>query len=205
MPSSVAIVFAILIGWPALKLAGALLSRPKWREFKRLGSELGRESWFGEAEQRIVSRIRKQAFGSGVNLLGPVIVVVGFAWLAVRALWSGRPFPRIRESRRELTALYAEELEVSARSPLFSDPRFWELLQLSTDLEMLRDPVAGILTVFAVILMMPLLAVAYVSVGLRTPVHKQLPRTPVRRQLETLQMLFASQASFAGHMLRPKG
>ena len=104
-----------------------------------------------------------------------------------------RPLPRLSGFREKLADQWAQDFGIRRDGPIFKDERLWRLVELSTDLAMLRDPVAGTLTIVVLTGMTPLIAAVYGAV---------IFRTSFRKARETLLMLITVQNDAAHHWSR---
>ncbi len=195
MPLPVLMASAILLGWPLLKLVATLISRPIWRRFQELSTQLKQDDSYGEAERALIDIKLKEAKGEPLQILMPIFVFAGgiaFAFAHPFSAFGQRSAAEsadrhvepesVDELRRELSDLESRMAKLGLElmrapprnSPLWSDSRFKMLEDISFRLSLLRYPVASLLTGVAALVVSPLI---FASEGLRAsawPVVRRL-------------------------------
>jgi hypothetical protein len=171
MPLPVLLASAILLGWPLLKLLATLLSRPKWKRIKELAADVRQDESYCPEERSLPDLQLAEAKGEPLQILMPILALTGgFAFAGVRL--AGAPFGRSRmaetvaELEQEILELELQranlELErpLSSKSPIWGDRRFQEMQELAFELALLRYPVASILTLLAIVIVAPFIAIS---------------------------------------------
>lgn len=167
MPLPVICLVAVLLGWPALKLAATVASRARWKRFKAMEQELLRDERLTDEDRQSLQVLRREAFGGVLELFMPVIVLVAMPALVFGELFGSRPSVVQHVKEAELGDAYTKKGSV-----LFRDPRFDQLAEWSVDLALLRYPVSSILGLTVLGMYLPLLLLANgLNVNLTTALH----------------------------------
>jgi hypothetical protein len=160
MPLPIVLAFAILLGWPSLKLAANVVSLPLWRELKEIRRGLLADAGLTDEDRAQVERIFTSAYGHPMEVLMPLIALVGIPVLAMTASRAGN----YREKMREYVRAQSSGLKdpfYNYRLKIFQLKKYWDMELISFELGMLRYPGSALLTVFVTILCMPLLLLAF--------------------------------------------
>ncbi len=86
MPPPVLFACTILIGWPLLKLAATLWSRPIWRKLRDISAEIKTDKNYGDAERSLVGFYMRAAKGEPLQLLPIPTFAGGIAFSIHRVL-----------------------------------------------------------------------------------------------------------------------
>ena len=161
MPSPVYVAVVGLIGWPLLKIATTLISRPLWKRLRAVRSDLDADQRYNDADRRVIADEVKDAHGNVLFLTVPFFAFFGaiafcFALFAMK----GRPREimarELGKANREIADMTARAYEGSHPDLLRKDPRFDKLNDLCMSLMLLRYPVCGIFCCVALVLNAPL-------------------------------------------------
>ncbi|QBR70224.1 hypothetical protein CU048_01820 [Beijerinckiaceae bacterium] len=173
MPPPVLLACMILLGWPSLKLIATLLSLPKWRRLRDLQRELKADVRYAEPEYKIIELQTKEAKGEPLQVLLPVLTLVGGVGFSLVEFYRIKPsnLPEldpnmeIEDLRQQIDELRYRLADIDLpdtlprSSALWKDSRFVDLQQLAFELAMLRYPVASIITGLSIIIVAPLVMI----------------------------------------------
>lgn len=152
MPPLVFFMFSILIGWPLIKLGATIASRPRWDRQRRLKADLEADPRYGRLEQRVVAEKFQEGKGSLGQLALPFVAFFGGLALVLgfpdREKDAAR-YDDIAVIRKKLFEVdYPEASETTFE--LLRDERFQALSLGAFELQMLRYPIATIMTAVAI-------------------------------------------------------
>lgn len=178
MPPPIVLAAAILLGWPLLKIAATLASRPLWKRARALAGQLKMDMWYDDAQRALIDDTIEDAKGEPLQILMPISVLAGgvalvFAHSFSRFVMDMRMADAAGREASEMEFRLAQlrlKLGVATRPPrgphIWTDERYRLLEDLSFRLSLLRYPVASLLTGLAALIVSPLI---FVAEGLRAP------------------------------------
>ena len=153
-PVSVALAFAILLGWPVIKLIAAALARPRWRRVHALREALLSDpAYQSEADRTVIDAEFAEARGQPIFLLMPVVVFFGGIAFAISELLGKSDLISDMNDLKGSPRF----ADLYGPSAITNDQRFHEFVDLSFTLNALHYPVCSALTLVALILVSPLI------------------------------------------------
>ena len=161
-PLPIDIALAVILLWPALKLAGAALARPKWLRLKALRASLLEKEGLSEKDKAQIRHSYSEAYGSPVEIVMPAVVLLGVPALAVHEI-ATRRFPADLEQHTR-DWIKASNLMLHGTpedAKIYDDPRFWELDGMAFEISLYRFPVASLVTGLAFLVTLPFLLALY--------------------------------------------
>ena len=176
MPLSVLFTLCILIGWPLVKTATAMLARKFWAKLRLLEASLLSDQAYGGVEDRdIITRERLDAQSQPIFLLMPAVVFFGGIAFAIAEI-SGQSdiLTDIDHIKKTSTKQYAA---IYGNSAIINDDRFAELVDTTFTIAALKYPICSMLTAVAIVIVVPII---FLAGGLKTSI-----RTVVERVLRS--------------------
>jgi hypothetical protein len=176
MPLSILFTFCILIGWPLVKTATAMLARRFWAKLRSLEASLLRDPAYEDIEDRkIIARQIGEAHSQPLFLLMPVIVFFGGIAFAIMEILGQSNIPSdINDIKMTSTRQYAV---IYGNRAVIMDERFIEIVDDTFTIAALNYPICSVLTAIAIVIVAPVILLAG---GLKTSI-----RTVVERVLRS--------------------
>ncbi len=146
MPTLLIVFFSVLIGYPVVRLVGALLANRLVKRVACLGQELARD-YSSPGERKAIDNIIVTAVDSEAMpiLAFGYVPLMGFLlWLRIKSALSGA----------------SEEYVAASETPLESDQRWRRFFVMGFLATALWSPIAAILFVVEVVATLPLLLLA---------------------------------------------
>jgi hypothetical protein len=167
MPLSIALAFAVLIGWPAIKVAATILARSQWKRLHALETSLLSDPAYISTDDRsVIANEITDARGQALFLLMPAVVLFGGIAFAIAEICGQSDILNDENEAKEL--FERQYIAMRGSHLLIRDERFHELVDTSFNIVALHYPVCSILTLFALTLVSPLI---FVAGGLKSSVR----------------------------------
>ena len=167
MPLSVLFTICILIGWPIVKTVAVLFARRLWRKLRSLEASLLSDPAYNDIEDRnIIAREIRETRSQPLVLLMPAVVFfggIGFAGAEILGqsdILSDTNAIKMNADR-QYTAIYGN-------CAIIRDDRFMELVDTIFSILALNYPVCSALTAVAIVVVVPIIAIAG---GLKTSIR----------------------------------
>ncbi len=174
MPNLVALIYAVLIGYPLVALAFAMLARSRRRRVAILKREMFSDKKYQDINsQRIIEQSTRlhPRWQNAMNLAAPIALPALLLSVSVSLLLKGER--QIADMEKEvingkvemqkIRAAIAdfEGYKLSPDDAIWKDDRLWEAESEIFEIEMLQFPITLALTAISAILMLPLVLLAY--------------------------------------------
>lgn len=173
IPLPVLLVFFVLLGWPLVQIVKVLVLRPRRRRLKDLAAAIKRNPAYGTAERAVVDVVVKESRGSALNPLMPILMPIAIIAACVIEVFETKiashdpgdmeqTKKRLHEGNVRIEKdLFEASHGLSQKSAIWDDPRFAELRDRVTGLEMLSWPISLFFTGLTFVLALPIYALAF--------------------------------------------
>jgi hypothetical protein len=170
-PAPVIAALVVLIGYPLIQLISVLIVRPSRRRMKELATQLLSDPQYNEKQLKHVRDNLASARGDLLFILFPIgapILIASASWAELRG-----ELDKYRDEEAVLASAHREMEELDRllervgepplpyKLPIWNDPRFVELRDLSQNVAMLRSPIALCLAALTSLAAAPLWLLAY--------------------------------------------
>jgi hypothetical protein len=197
MPWPVLVLISVLLGYPLVQLASAVLARPQRRRVRELVTDIRSDPQYSAEDLSVldwsVSTERPSlALSLVFPLIAPIAVLVS-AWELLRAKTVLTQEVVEDEARAEYKKIAEFHQIGSSHSKIWRDKRFQEARHLAIDLEMMRLPLTVILSGLTALVVLPIAALAF-GWNLSLPIREFLSET-MRRAILAIHLGAESMGS----------